>query len=463
MVEEIIAMMGRREAPEQLFYDFSLERHVPADHLLRRIDSVLDLSIVRSTLAEHYSHTGRPSVDPELMIRMLLVGYLCGIRSETRLCEETHLNLAYRWFCRLGLDGDVPDRSTFSKNRHGRFREGDVFRALFEEVVRSCMAAGLVSGEGAAVDGSVIEADASRANRIPGDRLPEAWSDREGVTHPVREYLEALDAAEPRAADEPKHGSPKHLSPTDPAAAWTIKSGPARFGYETNYLIDTANAVIMDVEATPARLSQEIVATRTMLDRSHERFGWRPEHLAADGAYGTGAFLSWLIDRGVEPHIPVLDRKHQTQGKLTRDAFVFDAEGNRFICPEGHALTYQGASYTTRTHTYRTKPEDCAGCPRRSGCTAGKVRTVVRHFDEGVREKVRELMTTEAFAVSARKRKKVEMLFAHLKRYLGLTRLRLRGLAGASEEFLLAATAQNLRKLVKLTMPVAPQPQLAPA
>ncbi len=313
------------------------------------------------------------------------------------------------------------------------------------------------------MDASVIDADASRARRVPGDRLPEDWSDRAGVTRPVREYLEALDAAAPRERDEPKHGAPKHLSPTDPAAAWTIKGGPGRFGYETNYLIDTANAVIMDVEATPARLSQEIVATRTMLDRSHERLGWRPDRLAADGAYGTGAFLSWLIDRGVEPHIPVLDRKHQTDGKLTRDAFVFDAERNRFICPEGQALTYQGATYASRIHIYRTKPEDCDGCPRRSGCTAGKKRTIARHFDEGAREHVRELQQTEAFAVSARKRKKVEMLFAHLKRYLGLTRLRLRGLAGASEEFLLAATAQNLRKMVKLTLPGAPKSQLAPA
>ncbi len=171
-------------------------------------------------------------------------------------------------------------------------------------------------------------------------RVCDRWADRDGVTRPVREYLNALDAAEPPAPNEPKHGSPKHLSPTDPAAAWTIKGGAARFGYETNYLIDTANAVIMDVEATPARLSQEIVAAKVMLDRSRQRLGWPPERLAADGAYGTGAFLDWLLARGVEPHVPVLDRKHQTEGKLTRDAFVFDTEGNRFICPEGHALTY---------------------------------------------------------------------------------------------------------------------------
>src|SRR5512144_678894 len=209
------------------------------------------------------------------MIRMLLVGYLYGIRSETRLCEEVHLNLAYRWFCRLGLDADVPERSTFSKNRHGRFREGDLFRMLFEGVVRRCVVAGLVDGTGAAVDGSVVEADASCERRLPGDRLPEAWSNRESQAPPVRAYLDALDAAAP-ARDEPKQVAPKHLSETDPQAAWSTKTGAGRFRYETNYLVDTAHAVILDVEATPARLSQEIVAAKRMLQRTRDRLGLKP-------------------------------------------------------------------------------------------------------------------------------------------------------------------------------------------
>jgi IS5 family transposase len=143
---------------------------------------------------------------------MLLIGYLYGIRSERRLVEEVHLNLAYRWFCRLGLNGEVPDRSTFSKNRHGRFRESDVFRKLFEEVVRQCMAAGLVGGAGAAVDRSFIEADANYDRRVPGGSRPESWNVQETVTRPVREYLEALDASEPRASDEPKPTTPSRRS-----------------------------------------------------------------------------------------------------------------------------------------------------------------------------------------------------------------------------------------------------------
>ena len=167
-------MMGARTvAQEALFYEFSLERHVPSDHLLRSIDRFVDLSGIRDHLRPYYSEWGRPSVDPELMIRMLIIGYTHGIRSERRLCEEVHLNLAYRWFCRLGLEGAVPDHSTFSKNRHGRFRDSDMLRQLFEATVERCLAEGLVGGEGFAVDASLIRADANRQRCGKGeDGLP---------------------------------------------------------------------------------------------------------------------------------------------------------------------------------------------------------------------------------------------------------------------------------------------------
>ena len=164
-------MMGeRRVMQEALFYGFSLERHVPDDHMLRKIDRFVDLSDLRAHLGPYYSDVGRPSIDPELMMRMLIVGYCFGIRSERRLCEEVHLNLAYRWFCRLGLDGDVPDHSTFSKNRHGRFRESDLLRKLFETVVARCMKEGIVGGEAFAVDASIIVADAHRRRGVAKSR-----------------------------------------------------------------------------------------------------------------------------------------------------------------------------------------------------------------------------------------------------------------------------------------------------
>ncbi|MDF2974794.1 MAG: transposase, partial [Microvirga sp.] len=217
-------MMGMQVAPAQLFYDFCLDDHVPADHLLRRIDHFLDLESVRAALKPFYSSIGRPSVDPELMMRMLIVGYCMGLRSERRLCEEVHLNLAYRWFCRLGLDGKVPDHSTFSRNRHGRFRQSDILRHLFETVVERCLAEGLVGGEGFAVDASLIAADANKQRSIPGD----AWRAKAhgaDAHRAVKEYLATLDEAAWGAATEVK---PKFVSPSDPAAQWTgAMRGPA--------------------------------------------------------------------------------------------------------------------------------------------------------------------------------------------------------------------------------------------
>jgi transposase len=268
-------MMGERRVDQgALFFEFSLERHVPPDHRLRAIDRFVDLNELRAHLAPFYSETGRPSIDPELLIRMLLVGYCFGIRSERRLCEEVHLNLAYRWFCRLGLDGAVPDHSTFSKNRHGRFRDSDLLRHLFETVLRRCMAEGLVGGEGFAVDASLIKADANRQKGVEGSKglAPEVTS------RAIDEYLAVLDDAAFGAATEV---TPKYLSPADPAALWTgAHGGLAFFAYSTNYLIDLDNAIIVDVEASTAIRQAEITATKTMIDRVDRRFGLYPERLS---------------------------------------------------------------------------------------------------------------------------------------------------------------------------------------
>ena len=444
-------MMGKRMMAEPLFYTFRLEDHVPADHSLRAIDALLDTAFIRRVMAPYYSAIGRPSIDPELMIRMLLVGYLGGIRSERKLCAEVHLNLAHRWFCRLGLDGAVPDHSTFSKNRHNRFRDGDVFRTMFEEVVRRCAEAGLVPGEGAAVDGSQVEADASRHKRLPGDSMPEAWAaDREAQTRPVREYLDALDAAAPPEPDEPRHGAPKYISPTDPAAAWSTKHGVGVFAYETNLLVDTAHGIIVDVDATPARLSQEIVATKVMLERAKEVFGFAPSCLGADKSYGTGPFLTWLLARDVDPHIPVLDRTAQTDGMFTRASFTYIDAEDAWRCPSGHMLHRAGLDRPTGMRKYLARAADCGACALKPQCTTGKARGISVSIHEPARQTAKALADTDAYKDSCRRRLKVEMLFAHLKQQLGIRRLRLRGLQGAAEEFHLAAAVQNLRRLAQL-------------
>src|SRR5258708_31469627 len=286
-------MMGRQTGDQsQLFYLFNLEERIPADHLLRRVNPIVTrvLADLRENLAPFYSQIGRPSIDPVLMLRMLIVGYCYGIRFERKLCEEVELHLAYRWFCCLGLDDTVPDHSTFSVNRHGRFRDGDIFRQLFEAVVRACMDAGRVKGEGFGVDASVMEADASRYHGKAPDEID--WSKPERQTRAVTEFLSGLDDDDPNA----DRAIPKVISPTDPCSAWTAKANKrVQFGYGPNYLIDIENAVIVDVEATPARTYDEVAATKTMIERTEECFQLKPDRLAADTAYGTGNFLCWVV------------------------------------------------------------------------------------------------------------------------------------------------------------------------
>ena len=447
-------MMGRQTTPERLFYDFCLEDHVPADHLLRQIDGVLALNELRDWLKPFYSAIGRPSVDPELMVRMLLVGYCFGIRSERRLCQEVHLNLAYRWFCRLGLEGQVPDHSTFSLNRHGRFREAQAFRLVFESVVRRCMAADLVRGEGFAIDASVMEADASRYHGVASNE-PVDWSDPAINTRAVREYLAALDPAPDKSRT-----TPKVVSLSDPCSAWTAKANKrVLFGYGLNYMIDTEHAIIVDVEATPARTYDEVAATRTMIERVDERLALKPARLAADTAYGTGRLLGWLLGQQIAPHIPVRDKSQRKDGSFSRVDFAYDEARDIYICPAGKTLTTTGRILSDNTLRYLASTHDCGPCPLKPRCCPNTPqRKIPRDVHEDARDYARSLTGTEAFARSRNERKKVEMLFAHLKRHLGFERLRLRGLSGARDEFLLAATVQNLRRLAKLTAPPWPQP-----
>jgi transposase len=438
-------MMGERTvAQEQLFYGFSLERHIPADHLLRAIDRFVDLSELREELRPFYSDTGRPSIDPELMIRMLIIGYTQGIRSERRLCEEVHLNLGYRWFCKLGLDGAVPDHSTFSKNRHGRFRDSDILPRLFEVTVERCLAEGLVGGEGFAVDGSLVRADANRQrghSELPSDASSRA----------VREYLEVLDDA---AFGSATPTAPKAVSPVDPAARWTAqKGGPAEFCYATNTLIDVEHGVIVDVEATTAVRQAEVTAAKRMIERAHDRFGLWPEKLTADTGYGSAEMLGWLVhEKGIEPHVPVFDKSARTDGTFSRDEFRYDARRDIYLCPGGTPMHTSGTLVNDgATLIYRASKHDCGTCALKPRCCPkDPARKVSRSIHEGARDLARDLSKTDAWLISRRERKKVEMLFAHLKRILKLDRLRLRGPCGARDEFHLAAAAQNLRKMAKL-------------
>ena len=443
-------MMGRlNHDQEQFFYSFRLDEAVPADHLVRQIAAVLDLSWVHSELEPFYPKIGRPSIDPVLMIRMLIIGYVFAIRSERGLCRDVHVNLAYRWFCGLSIEDKIPDHSAFSRARQERFRDSDMFRRVFERVVEACIAAGLVGGEGFAVDASLIAADANKQRSIPGAEWNKA-RDPQGASRAMREYLTTLDDVAFGAASEV---TPKFVSPSDPAAQWTgAMRGPAFFAYADNYLIDVKFGVIMDVEASRAIRQAEVGAGQTMVDRTERRFGLKPKWLAADTAYGSGPNLHWLVnDKKIAPHIPVIDMEKRKDGIFSREDFTYDKARDVYVCPAGMLLTTTGRIRDDDMRPYSASKRDCDICPLKMQCCPRDIsRKLLRNIYEEARDVARAIARTSAFEQSCRDRKRIEMLFAHLKRILRLGRLRLRGPWGARFEFLLAAIAQNLRRLAKL-------------
>jgi transposase len=467
-------MMGRREDGQgQFFYSFDLDEVVPPDHLVRQIDTVFDLSWVHKELAPYYSHTGRPSIDPVLMIRMLIVGYVFAIRSERRLCSEVQVNLAYRWFCKLGIEDNIPDHSVFCRARHERFRESDALRRVFEGVVAMCIAAGVVGGEAFSVDASLIKADVDKKKRMPGDQLI-TWPKAEEASHAVREYLAALDTARDDEVHSDRDGNgsssdgkskpPKEVSLTDPQATWVARPGmDPFFAYDANYLIDNKVGIILDAEGTRTNRTVEIGITQTMVERVRHRFDLRPQRLAGDSAYGAVRLLKWLVDRKITPHIPVWDKSKRQDGTFSRADFVFDRERNIYVCPGGAELTSTGNIDQGHIVYYRASKNDCSICALKPKCTTAVVRKITRDVNEDVRDSVRALANTEAFRQSSRERKKVEMRFAHMKRILRLDRLRLRGLSGARDEVLLTATAQNLRRFAKLLCRAPPALVACPA
>jgi transposase len=448
----LLIMMGQHDRSEALFYYFRLEDQVPENHLLRLIEKHISFAFVRERLKDSYSETGRPSIDPELLLRILLIGYLYGVTSERKLVEELRMHLAWRWFTGLGFDQEIPHHSTFSKNRHGRFQESRLFEQLFEQIVRQCVEVGLVQGKHLSVDGSFVEANAAKESRMPREQLAEAAQ----VHQTVRQYLVELEEQNP--VEEPVHEQ-EQVSTTDPDSTYATKGGtPARLGYYDNYLVDNDSCVIVGVQATAARMSQETVAAQDMLTRFAEWQGEGPESVAADTTYGNGEFLQWLADRNITPYMRTRDSIHRKNSPFYGpECFTYQPESNRYICPAGQPLNYGGLSHQNRSYTYIGTRKRCGACPLRPQCTSAAFRCLVIHQHEPARQRARDLANTPEFAKAQRQRKKVEALFAELKNQIGLRRLRLRRLKFVREQFFLAAVAQNIKRLVRfLSQPTTP-------
>jgi transposase len=379
-------MMGRLNHDQaQFFYSFRLDEAVPNDHPVRESASVLDLGWVHSELTPYYSRFGRPSIDPVLMIRMLIVGYVFAIRSERALCRDVQVNLAYRWFCGLSIEDKVPDHSAFSRARNERFRDSDIFRGVFERVVEACIAAGLIGGEGFAVDASLIAADANKQRSIPGSEWNRAC-DSQRTSRAVKEYLATLDDAAFGAASDV---IPKFISPSDPAAQWTgAMRGPAFFAYADNYLIDVKFGIIVDVEASRAIRQAEVGSAKTMSERTQQRFDLKPAYLAADTAYGSAETLNWLVnDKKIEPHIPVIDKSRRQDGTFSRADFVFDKERNVYVCLNNKLLHTTGTVHDGYALRYRASKSDCDVCAfEMRCCPSTPMRYVPRDLHEDARD-----------------------------------------------------------------------------
>jgi len=440
----LLIMMGQHDRSEALFYYFRLEDQVPETHLLRLIEKHISFAFVREKLKASYSDTGRPSIDPELLLRILLIGYLYGITSERKLVEELRMHLAWRWFTGLGFDQEIPHHSTFSKNRHGRFQESRLFEELFGQIVLQCVEVGLVQGQHLSVDGSFVEANASKESRIPREQLAEVAL----VNHTVRQYLVELEQQNP--VEEPVHKQ-EQVSTTDPDSTYATKGGtPARLGYYDNYLVDNHSCVIVGVQATAARMSQETVAAQDMLARFAQWQGREPESVAADTTYGNGEFLQWLADRSVTAYMRTRDSAlRKNNPGYGPERFTYQPASNTYRCPAGEQLNYVGLNVRNRAHAYIGSAKRCGACSQKTQCTTGRYKYLAIHMHESVRQRARELAQTPEFAKAQRQRKKVEALFAELKNQIGLRRLRLRRLKFVREQFFLAAAAQNIKRLVR--------------
>jgi len=458
-------MLGSKRIEEPAFYYFQMHELVPDKHILKLMDKHVDFSFVREKVAKLYSGIGRPSVDPVVMVKMLLVGYLFGITSERRLCEEVGMHVGYRWFVGLNMEDKTPDHSTFSKNRHGRFRDSGVWEEIFEEVVKRCIAAGLVSGKNLSADGTYVEANASTESMEPivVEMAPE-------------KYLEQL-AREGGEADKPpadagkkeeqkKEGGKKvtngtHRSRTDPDARLGKKPGsPYGLYHEVGYVMDNASGVILDAQVGPPGPNTEMRQALAGLDRASWHFKQQVKTLGLDGNYRDADFLAEVMDRGVTPHAPQRDMLHlnaNRRGVFPRDLFTYDPENDRYICPQGKTLKYRGLS--GRQKAYRASQKDCRNCPVKTGCTRDKSRSVSIHINNSALEQTKELMGTKEYRLSQKDRKRIEALFAEAKEQMGLRRMKFRGREMAAEQALLTATAQNIKRLVKHLEKLAPRSQ----
>lgn len=457
-------MLGKSQRKEPMFYYVSIEEMIPATHLLRLIDKHIDLNFIRDKVKHLYSHTGRPSIDPEILLRMLLIGYLYGITSERRLCEEVKMHIGYRWFVGLNLEDKIPDHSTFSKNRHARFSESDVFQKIFDEIINQCIAKGLLTGKHLTVDSTYIKANASFKSLEPIV-----------VDMNSREYIDTLEKENPvedAAEDKPwepgedyphkgkKISNATYRSKTDPDARLGRKSFRAttELYHAATYVMDNKSRIIVGADVGRPDKRTDCEKALQQIQRIKWTYKIKLESLGADKGYAAGEFIHNLGTEKIQPHIPIVDyRRHNGVGIYTIKEFHHDKQKDIFICPEGKELKYWGIHKHSRQHVYRARKKDCSICLKKAECTRDTSRSVSYHIYEDSIEKARQLNKTTEYRISQRMRKKIEELFGEAKEFMGLRQAKFRRRRFVREQVLMTATVQNIKRIVKLLSKKGPE------
>lgn len=457
-------MKGQPDPQPALFACVRLEEMIPHDHILRRIDQAIDFTFVDRLTAELYSHTGRPSVAPQVLVRMMVVGYLFGLTSERRLCQEVQLNLAYRWFCGLNLEDKVPDHSTFSKNRHGRFAGTTLFRQMFYAVVRQAMARGLVSGAHLTVDATTVQANAALDSLEPilVPLSPQQYVDRLDRDNPPSPASPASDAKTENPPAPSKLSNDTHRSASDPDARLFAKRfDKTQLAYSDNVLMDNRSRVIVEVEITEPNLRHEGQVAAQMVARSRFTLGLTPQTVGGDKAYGYGAAVGALIAADVLPHVSAPQIKPwRSQGIFPAEVFTYDAVADQLICPAGQRLHKRTEHGRKRMTEYAARVSVCRDCPLKSRCTRTRYRVVHRHWDREALAQAAAVRQSVGYRLSQRCRKRIEHLFAEAKEQMGLRRARRRGRAQVLEQCLLTALVQNIKRIVAA---VSGRPVVAPS
>lgn len=434
-------MMGRQDNQIQIMI-LDISMMIPENHLLRRIKNCVNFDFIYEKAAPYYSNIGRKSIDPVVMMKMLLIGYLYGIKSERRLEEEVSLNLAYRWFCDMDLMQKVPDHSTFSQNRRRRFKNSAIFREIFNEIVLRCIELGIVSGETGVADGSFLPSNVSWESR---------YEAAETVRHSTIKYMDEL---EEELASMPGYVRPESVeiekkcvkSHTDPDCGYIHQPKKKGLGYLTEMTVDAKHGIITGVDCYPANKRESDIILRHLKDQvcGHEEF-------ALDGGYDIGAVHRGMELLGVSGYTAI--RKYQNNAM--KKGFCYDERNDRFICKQGKYLGFRKLVYKKSTQNYYrlySRPnKECKNCTYFSSCATdhGTVRINASAYYPSFYRNGQKAGGKDYLRLMRLRKIWAEGTFAVLKREHKLNRIQKRGLQKATEECLLSATALNLKRLVK--------------